>query len=79
MHLEEAVITDYVDETLAPHQREGVERHLAECRECRRLIDDFREIRRIAGTLQHYVTTRTRGRGSMRTRPRPRRCAATTS
>lgn len=51
MHLEEAVITDYVDETLAPHQREGVERHLAECRECRRLIDDFREIRRVAGTL----------------------------
>jgi len=51
MHLEEAVITDYVDETLAPHQREGVERHLAECRESRRLIDDFREIRRVAGTL----------------------------
>jgi len=51
MHLEEAVITDYVDETLAPNQRDGVERHLAECRECRRLIDDFREIRRVAGTL----------------------------
>src|SRR4030095_6482233 len=26
-----------------------------------------------------YCTTRTRGRGSMRTRPSPRRCAATTS
>ena len=51
MHLEEAVITDYVDETLAPDQRDGVERHLVDCRECRRLIDDFREIRRVAGTL----------------------------
>jgi anti-sigma factor RsiW len=51
MHLEEAVITDYVDETLAASQRENVERHLAECRDCRHLLDDFREIRRVAATL----------------------------
>jgi anti-sigma factor RsiW len=51
MHLEEAVITDYVDEAIAPNQRDRVERHLAECRECRRLVDDCREIRRVAGTL----------------------------
>src|SRR5262245_36518735 len=52
MHLEEAVITDFVDETLAAGERDAVERHLAGCVECRRLVDDFREIRRIAGSLE---------------------------
>ena len=51
MHLEEAVITDYVDDTLDPSSRANVERHLAECVECRRLVDDFGEIRRIASSL----------------------------
>ncbi len=52
MHLEETVITDYVDEALAPGDRDVVERHLAECVTCRGLVDDFREIRRVAGSLE---------------------------
>jgi anti-sigma factor RsiW len=52
MHLEETVITDFVDETLAAGERDRVERHLAGCAECRRVVDDCREIRRIAGSLE---------------------------
>lgn len=52
MHLEEAVITDFVDETLAAAERERVERHLAECVACRTLVSDFREIRGAARTLE---------------------------
>lgn len=52
MHLEEALITDYVDETLNAAERASVERHLSDCAECRRLVDDFREIRRVAGSLE---------------------------
>jgi anti-sigma factor RsiW len=52
MHLEETVITDFVDETLAGGERGRVERHLAECAECRRTVEDFREIRRVAGSLE---------------------------
>src|SRR4051794_17471390 len=50
-HLENEQITDYIDEALSPDQRAAVERHLSQCVECRRLIDDFREIRRVAGSL----------------------------
>jgi len=52
MHLEEAVITDFVDETLDAARRTSVEQHLAQCAECRRLVDDFREIRQVAGALE---------------------------
>lgn len=52
MHLEETVITDYVDGTLNADERIGVERHLEQCAECRRLVDDFTEIRRLAGSLE---------------------------
>lgn len=51
MHLEAVVITDYVDETLSASEREAADRHLASCAECRRVIDDFREIRKVAGSL----------------------------
>jgi len=50
-HLEDDQITDYIDEALAADERAAVERHLAQCVECRRLIEDFREIRRVAGSL----------------------------
>src|SRR5262245_22234068 len=52
MHLEESLLTDYVDETLGAAGRADVERHLEQCAECRRLVDDFREIRRVAGSLE---------------------------
>ena len=52
MHLEEALITDYVDDALGAEERTRVERHLAECTECRRIVDDFQEIRRVAGSLE---------------------------
>jgi anti-sigma factor RsiW len=53
MHLEELVIVDYVDGALDEAGRAGVERHLSGCDECRRVVEDFREIRRVAGTLEH--------------------------
>jgi hypothetical protein len=37
---------------LAPAERADVERHLAECAECRALVDDLREIRRTARSLE---------------------------
>jgi anti-sigma-K factor RskA len=51
MHPDELVINDYADDALAPAERADVERHLASCAECRALVDDFREIRRVAGSL----------------------------
>jgi len=51
MHPNEIVITDFVDNALAPADRAGVERHLEECAECRALVDDLRELRAAAQTL----------------------------
>jgi hypothetical protein len=52
MHPNETAIHDYVDETLAPRERAEVERHLEGCAECRRLVDDLREIRRAVARLK---------------------------
>src|SRR5262249_48851614 len=52
MHPNETAIHDYVDETLDAAERAGVERHLASCDECRMLVADLREIRRVAGALE---------------------------
>src|SRR5689334_8629426 len=51
MHPNESSIHDYVDETLDARQRGEVERHLAGCADCRRLVDDLREIRTAVGQL----------------------------
>jgi len=51
MHPNEIALTDYVDDALAPAERAEVERHLAGCAECQALVEDQREIRRVAGTL----------------------------
>src|SRR5262245_41326300 len=51
MHPNETAIHDYVDETLGAAERAEVERHLASCGECRALVADLREIRRVAGSL----------------------------
>src|SRR5262245_20758951 len=52
MHPDELVINDYADDALPPAERAEVERHLAGCAECRALIDDLREIRRAARSLE---------------------------
>jgi anti-sigma factor RsiW len=51
MHPDELVINDYVDAALDPAVRSEVERHVASCLECRRLVDDLRELRRQARAL----------------------------
>jgi len=51
MHPNEIVINDYVDDALAPAERADVDRHVASCAECRALVDDLRELRRAAGSL----------------------------
>lgn len=52
MHPNEIVITDYVDEALAPAERAEVERHLETCAACRALVSDMREIRAAARSLE---------------------------
>ena len=52
MHPSETTIHDYVDETLGAFERTELERHLATCAECRLLVDDLREIRRAARSLE---------------------------
>ena len=51
MHPNETAIHDYVDEALDARERANFEGHLGGCAECRRLVDDLREIRRAVGQL----------------------------
>jgi anti-sigma factor RsiW len=51
MHPDDAVLNDLVDEALDARQAHEVEQHLAACAQCRALVDDLREIRRVAGSL----------------------------
>jgi len=52
MHPDEIVINDYADDALTPAERADVERHLAGCAQCRALVDDLGEIRRVAASLE---------------------------
>ena len=52
MHPNETAIHDYVDNALAPRERADVERHVEGCAECRRLVDDLREIRKAFAGLK---------------------------
>jgi anti-sigma factor RsiW len=52
MHPNETAIHDYVDEALEPRARADLERHLEGCAECRRLVDDLREIRTAVARLK---------------------------
>jgi anti-sigma factor RsiW len=52
MHPNDTAISDYVDGTIEPAERSGVERHLAACAACRQLADDLREIARATATLE---------------------------
>jgi len=55
MHPSETVINDYVDEALESPERADERRalvaHLDGCESCRRLVEDLRGIRRVAGSL----------------------------
>jgi anti-sigma factor RsiW len=51
MHPNETAIHDYADESLDAAERAAIDRHLAECDECRALVADLAEIRRVAGSL----------------------------
>jgi anti-sigma factor RsiW len=51
MHPNDATIHDYVDESLGAGARAEVERHLEACGACRLLVEDLREIRRVASAL----------------------------
>jgi anti-sigma factor RsiW len=52
MHPSENAITDYVDGTLDPTATADIDRHLESCPSCRRLVDDMREIKGVAASLE---------------------------
>src|SRR5881396_2607297 len=52
MHPNETAINDYVDEAIADGERAEIDRHLESCATCRRIVDDLREIRGVASTLE---------------------------
>ncbi|MBZ5557398.1 MAG: zf-HC2 domain-containing protein [Acidobacteriia bacterium] len=51
MHPNETTIHDYVDDALDAGARAEVDRHLETCPACRLLVDDLRELRHVAGSL----------------------------
>ena len=51
MHPNDAAITDYIDGTLDVRERAEIDRHLESCAACRRLVEDFREIKGVAASL----------------------------
>jgi len=51
MHPNDAAITDYIDGTLDVRERAEIDRHLESCAACRRLVEDFREIKAAAASL----------------------------
>jgi hypothetical protein len=55
MHPNETAIHDYVDEALDAGERAEIAQHVERCAECRRLVDDLREIRSAAAGLHDDV------------------------
>ena len=52
MHPSEEALTDYIDDTLDTRERGEIDRHLESCAACRRLVDDSREIKGVAASLE---------------------------
>jgi anti-sigma factor RsiW len=51
MHPDDVVLNDYVDDALGRDERAAVERHLTTCVQCRRTIDELRELARRVSSL----------------------------
>ncbi len=51
MHPSEEALTDYIDGALDTRERGEIDRHLESCAACRRLVDDSREIKSVAASL----------------------------
>ena len=52
MHPNDTALNDYVDGSLDPAERSGVDQHLAACAACRQTVDDLREILRTTADLE---------------------------
>lgn len=52
MHPSEEALTDYIDGALDTRERGEIDRHLESCATCRRLVDDSREIKSVASSLE---------------------------
>jgi anti-sigma factor ChrR (cupin superfamily) len=52
MHPNDTTLNHYVDGSLGPVERHGVDQHLAACAACRQSVDDLRDIVRTAGELE---------------------------
>ena len=52
MHPNELALTDYIDGTLGATERADIEQHLASCGSCRQLVEDSRNIKNLAGSLE---------------------------
>ena len=55
------LVTDYLEDALAPAERARFEKHLAMCDGCRAYLEQLRDTRRVVGTLtEDHLTPRTR-------------------
>src|SRR5580765_3407883 len=52
MHPNDTTLNDYVDGSLGPVERHGVEQHLAGCAACRQTVDDLREMLEASRSLE---------------------------
>jgi anti-sigma-K factor RskA len=52
MHPNELALTDYIDGTLGADERAEIERHLASCATCRQIVQESRDIKTVAGSLE---------------------------
>jgi anti-sigma-K factor RskA len=52
MHPNETALHDYADGTLDASERAEIEQHLGACADCRRVVEDLREIHRAVGELK---------------------------
>ena len=52
MHPNDTTLNDYVDGSLGPVERSGVDQHVAACASCRQIVEDLRGMLRTAGDLE---------------------------
>ena len=52
MHPNDTTLNGYVDGSLGPVERAGIDQHLAACAPCRHIVEDVREILRTTGELE---------------------------